>query len=204
MEEILHQLIGSLSMFYPIMFKALYIQTVVVWGFLNHQQYYGPSKNRRLPFLALNTPHGACKFQACANISYANFPLDTHVWHLEWDWNGLCRAVKLHADGCQDSMMEIDAVVSKEKVEIWFWGKLRFDKCRVWFWVHDHTTKNHVCLISSKRSHVNAMRLSPSMWLWRSRWARFDWRKNAKTGLQGTNKAWSVGWSLVIFTDRTR
>ena len=120
MEEILHQLIGGLSMFYPIMFKALYIQTVVFWGFLNHQQHYGPSKNRRFPFLALNTPHGAWKFQACANISYANFPLDTHVWHLGWDWNGLCRAVKLHADGCQDSMMEIDAVVSKEKVEIWF------------------------------------------------------------------------------------
>ena len=70
------------------------------------QPYYGPFKNRRFPFLALNTPHGAWKFQACANISYANFPLDTHVWHLEWDWNGLRRAVKLHADGCQDSMKE--------------------------------------------------------------------------------------------------
>lgn len=108
-------------------------------GFLNHQLYYGPSKNPKFPFLALNTPHGAWKFQACANISYANFPLDTHVWHLEWDWNGSCRAVKLHADGCQDSMMELMQLYQKNKLRHRF-GKLK-GQVQGMLLSPDHTTK---------------------------------------------------------------
>ena len=50
MEEILHQLIGGLSMFYPIMFKALYIQTVVVWDFWTINSFMDPSRTEGFHF----------------------------------------------------------------------------------------------------------------------------------------------------------